>query len=86
MKKGYKKLIVLLPKEWREAAKSEKALQRSGRYIKTPTENAAEAAQACTERDESGKRMIDGQTVMDMPLADFQVITRKARGFLLRAE
>lgn len=35
MKKQYKKLTDLLPKGWREAAKSEKALQRSGRYIKT---------------------------------------------------
>lgn len=47
---------------------------------------AGMAARACTERDEKGRRAIDGQAVMEMPLADFQTITRKARGFLLRAE
>lgn len=46
---------------------------------------AGMAARACTERDESGKRVIDGQAVTEMPLGDFQAITRKARGFLLRA-
>ena len=46
---------------------------------------AGMAARACTARDEDGKRLIDGQAVMDMPLGDFQAITRKARGFLLRA-
>lgn len=47
---------------------------------------AGMAARACTERDENGRRVIDGQAVKEMPLTDFQVITRKARGFLLRAE
>ncbi len=47
---------------------------------------AGMAARACTERDENGKRVIDGQAVKKMPMTDFQVITRKARGFLLRAE
>ena len=47
---------------------------------------AGMAARACTEQDEKGRRVIDGQAIMEMPLADFQVITRKARGFLLRAE
>lgn len=45
---------------------------------------AAMAARACTERDEEGKRVIDGRAVTDMPIGDFQAITRKARGFLLR--
>ena len=44
------------------------------------------AARACTERDEKGKRVIDGQAIMEMSMGDFQTITRKARGFLLRAE
>ena len=43
-------------------------------------------ARACTERNEKGKRIIDGQAVKEMPMNDFQAITRKARGFLLRAE
>ena len=47
---------------------------------------AGMAARACTERDEKGKRVIDRLAVGDMPMADFQAITRKARGFLLRAE
>lgn len=47
---------------------------------------AGMAARACTERNEKGKRVIDRQAVMEMPLGDFQIITRKARGFLLRAE
>lgn len=44
------------------------------------------AARACTERDEKGKRVIDGMAIMEMSMGDFQTITRKARGFLLRAE
>ena len=44
------------------------------------------AARACTERDEKGKRVIDGQAILEMSMGDFQTITRKARGFLLRAE
>ena len=47
---------------------------------------AGMAARACTERDESGKRVIDTQAVMELDMVDFQAITRKARGFLLRAE
>ena len=47
---------------------------------------AGMAARACTERDEKGKRVIDGWAIKEMPLTDFQAITRKARGFLLRAE
>lgn len=47
---------------------------------------AGMAARACTERDEQGRRVIDGQAIMAMNMADFQAITRKARGFLLRAE
>lgn len=47
---------------------------------------AGMAARACTERDEDGKRVIDGQAIKKMPMTDFQTITRKARGFLLRAE
>ena len=47
---------------------------------------AGMAARACTERDEKGKPVIDGQALKKMPMTDFQAITRKARGFLLRAE
>ncbi len=47
---------------------------------------AGMAARACTERDEKGRRVIDGQAIKKLPITDFQVITRKARGFLLRAE
>ncbi len=47
---------------------------------------AGMAARACTEREENGKRVIDGQAIMEMDMVDFQAITRKARGFLLRAE
>ena len=47
---------------------------------------AGMAARACTERNKEGKRVINTQAVMEMPLRDFQTITRKARGFLLRAE
>lgn len=47
---------------------------------------AGMAARACTERDEKGKRVMDRQALKEMPMTDFQAITRKARGFLLRAE
>ncbi|NCE63021.1 hypothetical protein D1159_00140 [Pseudoflavonifractor sp. 524-17] len=47
---------------------------------------AGMTARACTERDEKAKRVIDTQAVMEMDMVDFQAITRKARGFLLRAE
>ncbi len=44
------------------------------------------AARACTERDEKGRRAIDGQAIMELPMGDFQAITRSARNFLLHAE
>lgn len=47
---------------------------------------AGMAARACTERDEEGKRVIDGRAIKKMPMTDFQAITRKARGFLLHTE
>ena len=47
---------------------------------------AGMAARACTERDKKGRRVINGQALKKMSMTDFQVITRKARGFLLRAE
>lgn len=47
---------------------------------------AGMAARACTERNEKGKRVINTMAIMEMSLTDFQIITRKARGFLLRAE
>lgn len=47
---------------------------------------AGMAARACTERDEKGRCVIDRQAIVKMPMRDFQTITRKARGFLLRAE
>ncbi len=47
---------------------------------------AGMAARACTERDDKGKRVIDTKAITEMPMADFQSITRSARGFLLRAE
>lgn len=47
---------------------------------------AGMAARACTERDEKGKRVIDTRAITEMSMGDFQTVTRKARGFLLRAE
>lgn len=47
---------------------------------------AGMAARACTERNEKGKRVIDRQALLEMDMADFQAITGKARGFLLRLE
>ncbi len=47
---------------------------------------AGMAVRACTERNEKGKRIIDELALMDMPIEDFQAITRKARSFLLHAE
>lgn len=52
----------------------------------TGTFLAGMAARSCTERDEKGKHVIDTQAIMEMDMVDFQAITRKARGFLLRAE
>lgn len=73
----------------RDHLEIENEIMMKGRTLVTPAFTgdflAGMAARACTERDEKGKRIIDGQAVMEMPLPDFQVITRKARGFLLRA-
>lgn len=46
---------------------------------------AGMAARACTERNEKGKRVIDVNAIKEMTMPDFQTITRRARGFLLRA-
>lgn len=74
----------------RDHLEIEQELLMKGRTLVSPAFTgdflAGMAARACTERDEKGKRVIDGQAVMDMPIGDFQAITRKARGFLLRAE
>lgn len=74
----------------RDHLEIEQELLMKGRTLVSPAFTgdflAGMAARACTERDEKGKRVIDGQAVMDMPMGDFQAITRKARGFLLRAE
>ena len=68
----------------------EQELLAKGRTLVSPAFTgdflAGMAARACTERDEKGKRVIDGWAIKEMPLTDFQAITRKARGFLLRAE
>ena len=68
----------------------EQELMMKGRTLVSPAFTgdflAGMAARACTERDEKGKRVIDGQALKEMSMTDFQVITRKARGFLLRAE
>ncbi len=67
----------------------EQELLAKGRTLVSPAFTgdflAGMAARACTERDENGKRVIDGQAVVEMDMADFQAITRNARGFLLRA-
>lgn len=74
----------------RDHLEIEQELLMKGRTLVSPAFTgdflAGMAARACTERDKDGKRAIDGQAIMDMPMADFQAITRKARGFLLRAE
>lgn len=74
----------------RDHLEIEQELLVKGRTLVSPAFTgdflAGMAARACTERDESGKRVIDGQAVLEMPMGDFQAITRKARGFLLRAE
>ena len=68
----------------------EQEILMKGRTLITPAFTgdflAGMAARACTERNEKGKRVIDGRAVIEMDMADFQAITRKARGFLLRAE
>jgi len=57
-----------------------------GRTLITPAFTgdflAGMAARACMERNEKGKRVIDGRAIMEMEMVDFQAITRKARGFL----
>ena len=74
----------------RDHLEIEQELLMKGRTLVSPAFTgdflAGMAARACTDRDEKGKRVIDGQAILDMPMADFQAITRKARGFLLRAE
>ena len=68
----------------------ENELLMKGRTLVTPAFTgeflAGMAARACTERDEKGRRVLDGQAMETMSMADFQAITRKARSFLLRAE
>lgn len=74
----------------RDHLEIENEMLMKGRTLVSPAFSgdflAGMAARACTERDEKGKRVIDGQAIMEMPMGDFQTITRKARGFLLRAE
>lgn len=74
----------------RDHLEIENEIMMKGRTLINPafTGNflAGMAARACTERDEKGKRVIDTRAVMAMSMRDFQDITRKARGFLLRAE
>ena len=74
----------------RDHLEIENEMTMKGRTLVSPAFSgdflAGMAARACTERDEKGKRVIDGQAIMEMPMGDFQTITRKARGFLLRAE
>lgn len=68
----------------------ENELLMKGRTLVSPAFNgdflAGMAARACTERDEEGKRVIEGEAIGKMTMTDFQIITRKARSFLLRAE
>lgn len=74
----------------RDHLEIENELTMKGRALVTPAFSGdfltGMAARACTERDERGKRVIDTQAIMEMSMGDFQTITRKARGFLLRAE
>ena len=73
----------------RDHLEIEQELLMKGRTLVSPAFTgeflAGMAARACTERDERGKRVIDGQAIMEMDMVDFQTITRKVRGFLLRA-
>lgn len=68
----------------------ESEIMMKGRTLVSPAFTgdflAGMAARACTERDADGRRVLDGQAVKEMEMTDFQAITRKARGFLLRAE
>lgn len=74
----------------RDHLEIESEMMMKGRTLVSPAFSgdflAGMAARACTERNEKGQRVIDGKAIMEMPLGDFQAITRKARGFLLRAE
>lgn len=74
----------------RDHLEIENELLMKGRTLVTPAFTGeflvGMAARACTERDEEGKRVIDGQAIQAMLMADFQAITRRARSFLLRAE
>lgn len=74
----------------RDHLEIENELTMKGRTLVSPAFSgdflAGMAARACTERDENGRRVIDGQAVAEMAMTDFQAITRRARGFLLRAE
>lgn len=44
------------------------------------------AARACTERSETGRRVVGTDLIKALPLTDFSRICGKARSFLLRAE
>ena len=74
----------------RDHLEIENEMTMKGRTLVSPAFSgdflAGMAARACTERDEKGKRVINGQAIMEMSMGDFQTITRNARGFLLRAE
>ena len=74
----------------RDHLEIEQEILMKGRTLVSPAFTgdflAGMAARACTDRDEKGKRVIDGQAILDMPMADFQAITRTARGCLRRAE
>jgi len=44
------------------------------------------AVRACTKRDEDGIRVLKTDAAQFIPIRDFQLICKKARAFLLRAE
>ena len=71
----------------RDHLEIETEIRRKGRVLIAPAFTgdflAGMAARACTERDEKGKRVIDMQAVVEMPMGDFQAITMEARDFLL---
>lgn len=68
----------------------EDELTTRGRMLVSPAFTSAflsgMAARACTERDETGKRVLDGQAMRSMPIRDFRAITREAQNFFLRTE
>lgn len=74
----------------RDHLEIENEIMMKGRTLVSPAFTgdflAGMAARACTERDEKGRRVIDGQAIVELPMGDFQAITRKARNFLLHAE